>query len=69
MLLLGKGDVDMAIEIPPKDVSTLESNSALTVASNASNRILFFAMNNKVKPFDNVKSVRRSTMRFLTISC
>lgn len=40
----------MAIEIPPKDVASLQSNTDLTVASNASNRILFFAMNNKVKP-------------------
>ncbi|MNC32704.1 Heme-binding protein A precursor [compost metagenome] len=55
MLLLDKGDVDMAIEIPPKDVDSLKSNSNLTVASNASNRILYFAMNNKVKPFDNEK--------------
>lgn len=55
VLLLDKGDVDMAIEIPPKDVASLQSNTDLTVASNASNRILFFAMNNKVKPFDNVK--------------
>ncbi|WP_151734396.1 ABC transporter substrate-binding protein ['Paenibacillus yunnanensis' Narsing Rao et al. 2020] len=55
VLLLDKGDVDMAIEIPPKDVSALESNSNLTVASNASNRILYFAMNSKVEPFNNVK--------------
>ncbi|MBY0010320.1 ABC transporter substrate-binding protein [Paenibacillus typhae] len=55
VLLLDKGDVDMAIEIPPKDVASLQSNTDLTVASNASNRILFFAMNNNVKPFDNVK--------------
>lgn len=55
VLLLDKGDVDMAIEIPPKDVSSLQANTSLTVASNASNRILYFAMNSKVKPFDNVK--------------
>jgi len=55
VLLLDKGDVDMAIEIPAKDVSALESNENLTVQSNASNRILYFAMNNKVAPFDNAK--------------
>lgn len=55
VLLLNKGDVDMAIEIPPKDVTALQENSDLTIASNASNRILFFAMNNNVKPFDNEK--------------
>ncbi|WP_036738002.1 ABC transporter substrate-binding protein [Paenibacillus zanthoxyli] len=55
VLLLDKGDVDMAIEIPAKDVASLQANSALSVKSNASNRILFLALNNKVKPFDNVK--------------
>ncbi|MGN7308962.1 ABC transporter substrate-binding protein, partial [Bacillus subtilis] len=55
VLLLNKSDVDMAIEIPPKDVAALQENSNLTIKSNASNRILFFAMNNNVKPFDNEK--------------
>lgn len=55
VLLLDKGDVDMAIEIPPKDVSSLEANKDLAVKSNASNRILYLALNNKVAPFDNVK--------------
>ncbi|MEC0141102.1 ABC transporter substrate-binding protein [Paenibacillus macerans] len=55
VMLLDKGDIDMAIEIPPKDVASLEANSALAVKSNASNRILYLALNNKVKPFDNVK--------------
>ncbi|KWX87579.1 peptide ABC transporter substrate-binding protein, partial [Paenibacillus riograndensis] len=49
VLLLNKGDVDMAIEIQPKDVDTLESNSHLTVASNSMNQILYFAINNKMK--------------------
>ncbi|KAF6583804.1 ABC transporter substrate-binding protein, partial [Paenibacillus sp. EKM208P] len=49
------GDVDMAIEIPAKDVSKLETNADLKVQSNASNRILYFAMNNKVKPFNDPK--------------
>lgn len=55
VLLLNKGDVDMAIEIPAKDVESLKSNADLKVQSNASNRILYFAMNNKVAPFDNAK--------------
>ncbi|MBT2290746.1 ABC transporter substrate-binding protein [Paenibacillus albidus] len=55
VLLLSKGDVDMSIEIPPKDVNSLQGNTELNIQSNASNRILFFAMNNKVKPFDNEK--------------
>ncbi|MFK4474956.1 peptide/nickel transport system substrate-binding protein [Paenibacillus sp. RC73] len=55
VLLLDKGDVDMAIEIPAKDVAKLETNADLKVQSNASNRILYFAMNNKVKPFNDPK--------------
>lgn len=55
VLLLSKGDVDMSIEIPPKDVNGLQANNDLTIKSNASNRILYFAMNNKIKPFDNEK--------------
>ncbi|UFJ39804.1 ABC transporter substrate-binding protein [Brevibacillus humidisoli] len=55
VMLLDKGDVDLAIEIPPKDVEQLKQNADLTVRSDASNRILFLAMNTQVKPFDNVK--------------
>ncbi|WP_243014145.1 ABC transporter substrate-binding protein [Brevibacillus borstelensis] len=55
VLLLGKGDVDLAIEIPVKDVESLKQNENVTIHSNPSNRILYFAMNNKVKPFDNPK--------------
>lgn len=53
--LLSKGDVDMAIEIPAKDVADLKKNDNLAVRSDPSNRILYLALNNKVKPFDNVK--------------
>ncbi|NEN85657.1 ABC transporter substrate-binding protein [Paenibacillus elgii] len=55
VMLLGKGDVDLAIEIPPKDVADLKNNANLTVKSDASNRILYFALNTTKKPFDNVK--------------
>lgn len=55
VMLLGKGDVDLAIEIPAKDVAELKKNDKLAVTSNASNRILYFALNNNIKPFDNSK--------------
>ncbi|USG66245.1 ABC transporter substrate-binding protein [Brevibacillus ruminantium] len=55
VLLLGKGDVDLAIEIPAKDVDSLKQNENVQVHSNPSNRILYFAMNNKVKPFDDAR--------------
>ncbi|OPA74724.1 peptide ABC transporter substrate-binding protein [Paenibacillus selenitireducens] len=54
-LLLGKGDLDLAMEIPPKDIETLKSNENITVRSDASNRILYMGLNTAVKPFDNEK--------------
>ena len=52
---LSRGEVGLALEIPPKDVASLEETDGVTIDSRASNKILFFAMNNKVKPFDNPK--------------
>lgn len=54
-LMLGKGDIDLAMEIPAKNIESLKSNQNITVRSDASNRILYFGLNNKIKPFDNVK--------------
>lgn len=50
---LSRGEVGLALEIPPKDVATLESTEGVVIDSRASNKILFFAMNNKVAPFDD----------------
>jgi peptide/nickel transport system substrate-binding protein len=55
VMLLNKGDVDLAIEIPPKDVNSIKQNAKLNVTSTPSNRILYFAFDQKIKPFDNVK--------------
>jgi len=53
--LLSKGEVDMALEVPAKDVESLKSTPGVVIDSRASNKILFFGMNNKVAPFDNEK--------------
>ncbi|PDQ35923.1 MAG: peptide ABC transporter substrate-binding protein [Candidatus Lumbricidophila eiseniae] len=53
--LLKKGSVDLALELAPKDVETLKDSSGVVIDSRPSNKILFFAMNNKVPPFDNPK--------------
>lgn len=53
--LLSKGEVGMALEVPPKDVASLEKADGVVIDSRPSNKILFFAMNNKIKPFDNPK--------------
>ncbi|WP_353113369.1 ABC transporter substrate-binding protein [Microbacterium sp.] len=52
--LLKKGSVDAALEIAPKDLQGLEGDG-IVVDSRPSNKILFFAMNNKIAPFDNPK--------------
>lgn len=54
-MMLDKGDIDLAMEIPPKDVATLKQNTGLTVRSDASNRILYMGLNNNMEPFDNPK--------------
>lgn len=53
--LVKKGSVDMALELDPKDVVSLDGKDGLTVDSRPSNKVLFFAMNTAIKPFDNEK--------------
>lgn len=52
--LLQKGSVDAALEIAPKDLEKLDGDG-IVVDSRPSNKILYFAMNNAVAPFDNEK--------------
>lgn len=49
------GAVDVAYDIAAKDVKSLEGNSAVQVARNPTRFNVFLGMNNKEKPFDNVK--------------
>ena len=51
--LLSRGEVDVATELPAKDVGSLEDADGVVIDSRASNKILFFAMNNAVAPFDD----------------
>ncbi|AJY74784.1 ABC transporter substrate-binding protein [Paenibacillus beijingensis] len=55
LMLLKNGDIDVSIELPPKDLKDLKSATNLTVHSNSSNRILFLAMNMNKEPFTNPK--------------
>lgn len=55
VMLLMNGDIDMAVELPPKDLENLKTISNLTVHSNSSNRIMFMAMNVNKEPFNNPK--------------
>lgn len=51
--LLSKGEVQLALEIPAKDVASLEDTDGVVIDSRPSNKILYFAMNNNIAPFDN----------------
>ena len=51
--LLSKGEVQLALEIPAKDVAALEDTEGVVIDSRPSNKILYFAMNNNIAPFDN----------------
>ncbi|MFJ4223270.1 ABC transporter substrate-binding protein [Microbacterium sp. NPDC089695] len=53
--LLSRGEIDVATELPAKDVASLEDTDGVVIDSRASNKVLFFAMNNAVAPFDNQK--------------
>ncbi len=51
--LLSRGEIDVATELPAKDVASLEDTDGVVIDSRASNKTLFFAMNNEIAPFDN----------------
>lgn len=51
--LLTKGEVELITEIPPKDMEQVKGAPGVTIDSRPSNKILFFAMNNRVQPFDD----------------
>ncbi len=51
--LLANGEVDVALEVPAKDVASLADTEGVVIDSRASNKILYFAMNNAVEPFDD----------------
>ncbi|REK64423.1 MULTISPECIES: ABC transporter substrate-binding protein [Cohnella] len=54
-LMLEKGDVDVALDIPPKDVESLKQKDNVVIQSDSTNRIVYLGMNAKFKPFDQLK--------------
>lgn len=54
-LLLQKGDVDIALDLEDKNISNVAAMDGVTVEQFASNKHLFFCLNNKVAPFDDVR--------------
>jgi peptide/nickel transport system substrate-binding protein len=54
-LLLKKGDIDLALGLPFKDLAALQQDPNVKVKSIQYTRLFYLGMNNKIKPFDNVK--------------
>ena len=54
-LLLQNGDIDVALDLEDKNISTVAEMAGVTVEQFASNKHLFLCLNNNVAPFDNVK--------------
>jgi peptide/nickel transport system substrate-binding protein len=55
LALLKSGAVDIAYDLPRKDVKALGSDPNIQVIRRPSRFVVFLGMNSKVKPFDNVK--------------
>ncbi|MBO0736016.1 MAG: ABC transporter substrate-binding protein [Alphaproteobacteria bacterium] len=54
--LMQRGDADISVDLPPKDVSELAERGKLhIVGTPIENAIQYFDMNVKMKPFDNLK--------------
>jgi len=55
VLLLRRGAVDIALDIPPRQIEALKRVSGVKVVSFPSTSQLFVGINPSVKPFDNLK--------------
>lgn len=56
---LRAGAVDIAYDIPTKDLAALEGDSSLTIHRNTTRAVTYIGMNNEVEPFNN-KLVRQA---------
>lgn len=54
-LLLQKGDVDIALDLEDKNISKVSEMEGVSVLQFASNKHLFFCLNNNVAPFDDAR--------------
>jgi peptide/nickel transport system substrate-binding protein len=55
LALLKSGAVDIAYDLPLKDIKALRTDPNVQVIRRPSRFVVFLGMNSKVKPFDNVK--------------
>ena len=54
-LLLKKGDVDLALGLPFKDLNALKADPNVKIYDIKYTRLFYLGMNNKIAPFDNMK--------------
>lgn len=54
-LLLKKGDIDMALGLPFKDIDALKADPNVKIYDIKYTRLFYLGMNNKIKPFDDPK--------------
>jgi len=54
-LLLKKGDIDLALGLPFKDLNALKQDPNVKIKAVHYTRLFYLGMNNKIAPFDNVK--------------
>jgi peptide/nickel transport system substrate-binding protein len=53
-LLVQSGEVDVALDIPPRELNTLKSNSAVKIWSTPGNIVTRVGFNLTIPPFDNI---------------
>jgi peptide/nickel transport system substrate-binding protein len=54
-LLVQSGEVDVALDIPPRELASLKSNPGVKIWSTPGNLVSRVGFNLKTKPFDNIK--------------
>ena len=52
-VLLEKGDVDIAFDLPEKELDALDAEEGIRIQTDPSNKILYLAMNCQMEPFDD----------------
>jgi peptide/nickel transport system substrate-binding protein len=54
--LIERGDADISVDLPPKDVAEMANDKKLTVVGSLiESALIYLSMNVKIPPFDNVK--------------
>ncbi|MDR7555485.1 MAG: ABC transporter substrate-binding protein [Armatimonadota bacterium] len=63
-LLLQRGEVDIALDMPPREIDRLRSVQGVKILSYPSQNMLYVGINPVIKPFDNVKVRKAMALAF-----